>query len=180
MTLKFIIAQLMGLCALIALIKSFQENNKETLLKYQIVSSFCYVLQYLFLNAYTGCLINLVCTIRNWIFSKYDKVPIIYLIVVIMLIILFAILTYSGIATIFPVISIMTYSIAIWTGNLRLTRKAEIISCLVLIIYNIIFKAYTGIITLSIEMIFVMCAIIKYDFVKYKMLEAPTKSIEKK
>ena len=71
--MNFAIAQVMGCIALIILIISFQNNNKKILLKYQIVSSFIYGLQYLFLNAYSGFLINFMCMIRNYIFNKYEK-----------------------------------------------------------------------------------------------------------
>ena len=54
----FYIAQLFGIIALVILITSFQKNKKYPLLKYQIFSSLLFALQYLFLNAITGCLMS--------------------------------------------------------------------------------------------------------------------------
>ena len=51
MLTNFIIAQIIGIIALIVLMISFQKNTKEKLLKYQMVSSFLYAIQYLFLGA---------------------------------------------------------------------------------------------------------------------------------
>ena len=39
MTINFIIAQIIGILALIILMLSFQKNEKKLLLKYQIISS---------------------------------------------------------------------------------------------------------------------------------------------
>ena len=87
MTINFIIAQIIGILALIILMLSFQKNEKKLLLKYQTTSSFLYAIQYIFLGAYTGSLMNLTCMVRNFIFNKYNnkKVPIYWLIIIIIL-----------------------------------------------------------------------------------------------
>ena len=56
--LNFIIAQVFGGIALVILIISFQKNNKVNLLKYQMVSSLLYSVQYAFLGALPGCFMN--------------------------------------------------------------------------------------------------------------------------
>ena len=66
MTINFIIAQIIGILALIILMLSFQKNEKKLLLKYQTTSSFLYAIQYIFLGAYTGSLMNLTCMVRNF------------------------------------------------------------------------------------------------------------------
>ena len=48
MSINFIIAQILGLIALIVLIISFQKNDKKFLLKFQTISSLLYALQYAF------------------------------------------------------------------------------------------------------------------------------------
>ncbi len=68
----FYIAQLFGIMALVVLIMSFQKNKKDTLLKYQIFSSLLFVFQYLFLNAISGCLMNVMTMIRNLIYKKFN------------------------------------------------------------------------------------------------------------
>lgn len=57
MDICFVIAQCLGGIALFILVLSLQKNEKEKLLKYQVLSSLLYTLQYLFLNALTGCFI---------------------------------------------------------------------------------------------------------------------------
>ena len=138
-TKQFIIAQIIGIFALIVLMLSFQKNEKKTLLKYQIFSSFLYALQYVFLGAYTGSLMNLTCMARNIIFNKYNnkKIPIYWLLLIITLMIIFSLITYIGIISLLPMFAVILYSIAIWYGNLKLIRCTEVISCSLFIIYNI-------------------------------------------
>ena len=64
MTINFIIGQVFGGIALLILIISFQKNEKKFLLKFQTVSSLLYAIQYIFLNAFTGCFYE---------FNLYDK-----------------------------------------------------------------------------------------------------------
>ena len=164
MLTNFIIAQIIGIIALIVFMISFQKNTKEKLLKYQMVSSFLYAIQYLFLGAYTGCLMNFTCMVRNYIFNRYkNKVPIYYLIIVILIMIFLSMLTYSGLISLLPMIAVVLYSCALWYGNLKIVRITDIISCLLFIIYNIKVLAITGLIATFIEMLATIIAIYKFD-----------------
>ena len=158
MSIPFILAQILGLFALIVLIISFNKNKKKEILKYQILSSLLFGLQYLLLNAYTGCLMNLICMIRNIIFSKYKKVPIYYLIIVIILMIFLGLLSYQDIYSLLPLIAVILYSIGLYKGKTKIIRIIELISCSLFIIYNIKVQAYIGLISTVIE--FLGCLII--------------------
>lgn len=160
----FIVAQILGTIALIILIMSFQKNNKKILLKYQIFSSLFFSLQYLCLNAITGCLMNGMTIIRNLIFYKYNKkVPVIYLIIVISAMILLSIISFNGLISLLPLLAVILYSIAIWQDNLKLTRIIEVISCSLFIIYNIKVLAIVGLISTIIELISAIVAIYRFD-----------------
>ena len=109
----FIVAQIFGALALTILIISLQKNSKTKLLLYQSISSLLYALQYLFLNAYTGCFMNLICMIRNMIFNQYPKKrpPVYWLIITIVLMIFFSSLSYTGVISFLPMIAVILYSI---------------------------------------------------------------------
>lgn len=170
--MNFAIAQVMGCIALIVLILSFQKNNKKQLLKYQIISSFIYGIQYFFLNAYSGCLINFMCMIRNYIFNKYEKekTPIHWLVLVVILLIIASIFTYNGLISILPTIAVLLYTFAIWTGNLKVIRFTEIISCSLYIIYNVYVLAITGLAATIIELIAAVITVYRFD-IKKKVIE---------
>ena len=157
----FWIGQIMGVIALIILIISFQINDKKKLLKLQIFSSLFFALQYLFLRALNGFLMNLMTCIRNIIFKKYKSV--ISLIIVIIAMVVLSIFSYNGIISILPAIAVILYSIAIYQDNLKITRIAEVISCLLFIIYNIKFYAISGLIATILELIFAVVAIFRFD-----------------
>lgn len=163
--LNFVIAQIVGGIALIILIISFQGNNKEKLLRHQIVSSLLYAIQYAFLGAYTGSLMNLTCMIRNFIFNRYktERPPLYWLIIVIILMVIFSLFTFNSFISLLPMLAVVLYSISLWNGNLKIVRVVEIISCSLFIIYNIKVLAYTGLIATVIELLGAIFAFYKFN-----------------
>lgn len=153
----------MGMIALFILILSFQKNQKSLLLKYQTISSFLYAVQYAFLKGYTGYLMNLTCAARNYIFNKYKKVPIYWLVIIVILMVLFSRVTYVGIISLLPMFAVIFYTIATWYGNLKIIRCTEVISCSLFIIYNINVVAITGLIATIVELIATLVAIYRFD-----------------
>lgn len=163
----FWIGQIMGVIALIILILSFQTNVKKRLLNLQIFSSVFFALQYLFLGAINGCLMNLMTSIRNILFSKVKSV--VWLVLIILTMLIMSILSYNGLISILPSIAVILYSIALWQDNLKITRIVEVISCILFIIYNIKFYAISGLIATILELIFAIIAIYRFDIKGRKM-----------
>ena len=163
----FYLAQFFGAIGLIFLLISFNINNKDKLLKYQIFSSSFFSIQYLCLNAITGCLMNLLSLIRNIIFKKYNNnIPIIYLLLMIFSMVVLTVFFYDGIISLLPAIAVSVYSIGLWQKNLTVIRLLELISCILFIIYNINVVAITGLISTIIELSIVLVAVYRYDFKK--------------
>ena len=170
MKISFIMAQLMGIGALIFLIYSFQNNNKKTLLKFQIASSFLYAMQYLFLGAYTGFLMNIVCMIRNYLFKEYEEMDLSlrWLLVMLGAMSLLTMLSYNGYASLLPFFAVFFFTISLWIGNLKLIRIFEAIGATLFIIYSIVVHAYTGIFAFAFELSTVLFAIYRFDIKKGK------------
>ena len=164
----FWLGQLMGLMALIILIISFQTNEKNRLLRLQIFSSIFFALQYLFLGAPIGCLINLTTIIRNILFSKSKNIACSVIIILIMVII--SIIFYTDLVSILPSIAVILYTIALWQDSLKITRIVEVISCLLFIVYSISVYAIVGLIATIIELIFVLIAIYRFDIKKIRKI----------
>ena len=164
----FILAQILGAIALFILVLSFQKNEKQSLLKYQIGSSIFFAAQYLFLQAYTGCLMNITCALRNILFKKYDKekVPIYLLIFIVFIMLILSLFSYTGPISLLPCIACILYTISIWQSNLKVTRIVEVISCSLYIIYNIKVLAYVGLVSTMIELISALIAIYRFDIIK--------------
>lgn len=160
------LAQLFGFFALVILIISFQSNNKKTLLKYQIFSSLFFAIQYLCLNAITGCLMNLMTMIRNIIYKMFKKTPLLFVSLIIIIMIILSVFSYNGLISLLPTIAVILYSVALWQKNLKITRITEIISCSLFIIYNINVLAIIGLISTIIELLFAIIAVYKFDIKK--------------
>ena len=167
-TWNFVVAQILGLLALFILGYSFQKNNKENMLKLQMISSFLFALQYVFLTAWTGALMNFICIVRNYIFKKYEKspIPIGIVCILIILIISLSAISWDGYISILPPIAIILYTISLTQNKLKIVRLTEIISCSLFIIYNIKVLAITGLISTIIELVLAGIAIIRYDLLK--------------
>ena len=93
------IAHVIGLIALVFMIISFQTKKQAKLLKFQIISSLFFAIQYLLLNAMSGFFIFLFTTIRNVVFSRYKdkKVPMFLIIIYLSIVILFSYASYTNI-----------------------------------------------------------------------------------
>ena len=74
----------------------------------------------------------------------------------------FSTLSFNGFISLLPMLAVILYSIAVWTGNLTIIRIVEVISCTLCIIYNIEVRAYTGLITTG-----VIIALYKFNIKKY-------------
>ena len=71
--------------------------------------------------------------------------------------------SYQGWISLLPVIAVISYSIALWIGNLKVVRIVETFSCFLYIIYNIYVFAITGLISTVIELGMTVVAIYRFD-----------------
>ena len=169
MDMTFLIAQLIGAVAFIILIFSFQKDDAKKLFRYQIASSLFFSIQYLLLNAMSGFFINIVGLFRNYVFSKCDKkVPFIWIFIVIFIMLLIILVSFDGLHSILPIIAGIIYTIALGYKNLKFIRIAEIISCILFIIYNIYVYAFVGIVSSIIELAFGLIAVYRFDIKRDK------------
>lgn len=168
MSWLFILSQLFGIGAIIFLIISFQINDKDKLLKFQIVSSFLNFFQYLLLGGITGSLMNLVAGIRNIVFKKYGdkKIPIYVLVFFIVLITFLSSLSYSSDISLLPMLASLNYTFALWTGDLRLIRILDVFSSLLLCTYDVFVFSIAGFVLHFIELSSALVGIYKFDIKK--------------
>lgn len=159
--LNFILGQIFGAIALIILVISLQKNDRKELIKLQVLSCFGYFLQYCFLSAWTGALMNLICGIRNIVYYKKNKKVskfVIALFCIMMIVV--SIFSYNGPISLLPMIATALYTIFLGIGNITTIRIVETISCTLFLIYNVKVKAITGLIATIVELIAVIIALI--------------------
>ena len=170
MNYSYLLGQLFGILALIALAYSMKENNKEKLLRYQIYSnSFC-ALQYLCLGrkAYTGVLLHFMCLVRNFIYHRYENknIPFRWFLICASLMILMSLVSYEGIWSLLPMIGIVLNSWGLWQSKLKISRRCEAIAAFLVVIYNIFVSAWGGVLANGFEFVVTIIAIIRFDIRK--------------
>ena len=161
-TICFITAQVIGLVAIIVDMLSFQKNSKNELLKLQIASNFLFAVQYMFLGAFSGALINVVCMARNYLFRKFKKIPFYLLLIVLVAFVVFTVVTYDGPESLLPLFAMSIYTLALYTGNTTKIRLAEINGCILMIIYHVMVLAIFGTIATALVMASTIVAMVRY------------------
>lgn len=159
-----IVSYVFGIIAIISLIISFQINDKYSLFKYQIISSFSSFFQYLLIGSLMGSLMNLVAGVRNIVFSRYDgKIPILVLILFIALITFLSMISFNGNISLLPMLSVLSYSYALWTYDLRFIRLINVFASLLFLIYDVYIFSVTGFILHLFEMSSAAISIYRFD-----------------
>lgn len=162
-----ITAQVLGLLALVFIILCIQQKTKEKLLKLQLVGNVFYAIQYLLLMAWSATCMSGISFFRSLIFhhdtEKGIKTNIFVLVLFMIIIMIFAFLTFDGYYSLIPVIITLMYTYAIWQNNMTILRIISIIIALCWIVYNFIVGAYTAIIGSIFELASAVIALIRFD-----------------
>lgn len=161
----FWLAQAFGLVGLLFTVTGLQHDNPRFLLKCLIGASSMYAAQYFCLGATTGGIIALMAAIRAIVFAHYRdrRIPIMWLVIFLLAIVVSAIVTYDGWLSILPTLSALLYATAVWNKNMQLIRYADVVSCLIYIVYNILVAAYVNLAATIIEMVASLVAIYRFS-----------------
>lgn len=65
-----IIAQVIGICATVLTISSFQFKTQKSIMTVQSISTVLWTLHFFMLGAFSGCLLNLLCAIRSMVYAR--------------------------------------------------------------------------------------------------------------
>lgn len=142
-----IIGNIFGIIGLIFSAVAYHKRQKEKILLDLIISNCFSLLQYLFLQAYTGCITIIISILRNIIAIKKGKQNRnIILVVFIILYIVMGIVTYNSIFSILLIIASIIYLLGIWDGRENVIRKTGLINMYLWLIYSISTGAIAGVI----------------------------------
>ena len=175
-TVGFVLAQIFGSIALILMVISLQKHTYKDLLKIQLTANALCVFQYLALWSLPGLFTSLVTTARNFIFARFRgrRPPLFCLLVVLAILTGLGIWLYAGPVSLLPIAAGIIYSVAMWKGNLTLIRWADIISCVLYIIYNYEVAAYVGILVSLVEASGAAVALIRNRHQKIRKIRPKT------
>ena len=140
--------QIFGWLAALLTFTSYQCKEHKRLIIVQTISSLCICISYLFLGAYSGMLLNIVCILRNFIiykknvrFFSYSFWP--YVLALTMG--LMGIFSWQGYMSLLIVIALMVNTIFIYFPNVQNLRKSIILTSTMIIIYNLHYTNWGGV-----------------------------------
>ena len=132
------IAQLLGIIGAAFNIGSFQLKSNKKLILSQFLGSSFFLFNYLLLGAYTGCFMNGMGVVRNFIFLGGEKTRKPYILILInVALIVGTILTWQSFLSIFPLIGMIAATVAMYLNNGKVIRATQLfISSPAWLVYN--------------------------------------------
>lgn len=136
----YVVANIIGVFAIITWSLSIQNKDRKNILIYQIAANVFYSVQYFLLGAITAGMTNLISVLRCLEFyfeeKRKGKISFISFIIFSLLIILIGVITYENFISLIPVLCGILYMYSIWQNNLNLTRYLFVFAALILAYYN--------------------------------------------
>lgn len=146
---------------------SVQFKEKKNILLVQTIASFCYMTTYFIIEAYSGCITEIIEQCKNILFYFYEKnnkqIPFILLILFILGLILVAVFTYDGFNTLLPLIINLAYFISSYLKDPKHIRIVMIICAIIWICYNFTVGAYIIIIGNIFEIVSAIISLVRFQ-----------------
>ena len=163
------IAQGFGILAVICFLVSYQVKSNRGLYVMQALGCVAFSVQFLLLDAASGCISQIFIIVRNMMLSMYNQwawvrwkgwVPIFILLAV-----LVTYVTWDGPISLLPMVPMTAGTIALWTNNAGIIRLAGM-TCLspAWILYDILTGAYSAILNELIVIGSAIVSIIRYGW----------------
>lgn len=162
----FILAQILGVIALVLELIAFQFKKKKPTLICQSLDAFFYLLQYLCLGAFSGCVTKGLVIVRNFCVVRKDQKekdqPWLMWIFIIAYVVA-SILTFKAWYSLLPLAAGSIWTVAVWKikGTQEL-RFAAIPPTLMWVVYNAIVLSYPGIMSNVLSLISIIIGIYRY------------------
>ncbi len=166
MELSEIIGYLFGGAALIAVFITYQIHDKKRLLIMQTCTIVLMCLHYLFFGATSGFALNVVCIARNAVFYFKDKNRLIgnlspaFFAAVLLVVSIFS---WEGYFSVFMVLGLVINTLCIGYFDPQKLRYSLLLTCTIVIIYDLFARSYPGIIFESIGIISAIVGIVRYN-----------------
>ena len=141
----FVLAQISGFLAWLSLLISYYRKNTDKILVFHILSIVFYLLNYLFLGAWTGLFIIILELVRDFLYYKTDKDNLVFLITLPIYLILFIIARDS-------IVELIPIAASVFEGFTLTKKKSTVVPGALIVysmwvVYDISVGAYTGALT---------------------------------
>ena len=141
----FYLAQLFGILAWLTLLLSYYRKNTDKILFVQIISVIFYLLNYLFLGAWTGLIVVIFELVRDSLYYKTDKDNLLFILTIPFYIFL-AYFARNDFIEFIPILASLLEGYTL-TKHKKIVVPGAIIVYSMWVLYDIAVKAYTGALT---------------------------------
>lgn len=166
-----IAGQILGWLAALLTFLSYQCKDHKKLIVVQTLSTLSICISYLFLNAWSGMLLNFVCLIRNFIIYRKDIKVFSYSFWPYVLAGVMGIMgavSWQGPMSLLIIIALAVNTVFLYFPNVQNLRKSILLTSTLILIYNVYFNVWGGVVN---EMIAITSSIIglyRYKSIKHK------------
>ena len=171
-----IIAQIVGIFAMLFNILSYQGKKQKTVIALQLIGGALFAVNFLMLGALVGGILNILATIRAVVFLfkeklKADRLPWLisfitaYIAVYVLNFTLFGKepTAFNLIVEVLPVIGMLALNIGFMLKNASDVRKCGLVSSPAWLIYNIIVGSWGAIACEALTLISIFVGMLRYD-----------------
>lgn len=144
-----LVGQIMGWVAALMTFLSYQCKDHKKLLVVQTLSSLSICTSYLFLNAWSGMLLNVVCIIRNFIIYRKDIKLFSYSFwayVLAGVMAIMGVLSWQGPMSLLIVVALAVNTVFLYFPNVQNLRKSILITSTMVLIYNAYYNVWGGVV----------------------------------
>ena len=160
------IAQIIGVIALILAVLSFQQKTHRYIVMFQLAANFAFVLHFGLLGAYTGAILNAVALLRSVVFVNKGKKWAdnkLWLWLFCALSVAAGIFTWQNVLSVLPILGMVCTTVAFWIKTPKYVRLCALPSSPLWLVYNFVSSAWGGVLTEVINMASIVIAIVRLD-----------------
>ena len=164
MTTLEILGQVSGFLALGVSFLSYQMKTRQGVIALQFAVSVLITLQYLFIGATSGFALNFICCLRGLCFCFQHKkflsgkwVPMFFAVLMVVV----SIFSWEGIHSLAMVAGLAINTLVMGLCSANTLRKSLLLTCTLVIIYNIVVGSFSGIVFEAVSFISAVIALIR-------------------
>ncbi len=173
-----LVGQLLGLVGVFLLVLMFQVNNRQGMLRVQILSCLVWAAHYMAMGAFTGSGLVFLGALRSYAFDKFRQ----HEWILGLFIVAFAVatlVTWKDWTSIMALIGMILATVAVWQKNPRHIRLISLTIAPFWLTYNILNGSYLGATADLITFASLAVAVVRFDIPPQTWLRfRPTRSIE--
>ncbi len=165
MDISLMIGQALGVVAVILGFIAYQVKNDKQLLLVQLMICAVFSVHYYLLGAIPAAVLNGVGVVRNIVYFHKDKSfykPRLFPILFACIMLVLGIYSANGIQSVLIISGLVINTVCLSFKNVQNVRKSVLITCTLVLIYDIIEHSYGGIVFETISIISAIIGLIRY------------------